>query len=125
MLLRSKHNKLITSWPHNNGQNWNQTDNIKVVNSNSGIDALTLSGKSLLLIDNPLKMKKDWFNGRNVLEVEYSKDGVNWEKLIDLENQLEGEFSYPPIIQTADKKIHILYTYNRKFIKHTTFDLKK
>jgi len=125
MLFRSKHNKLITSWSHDNGQNWNQTDSIKVVNSNSGIDALTLSNKSFLLVNNPLKMGKDWFNGRNILDVEFSKDGVNWEKLFDLENQKEGEFSYPAIIQTSDKKIHVLYTYNRKFIKHTTFDLKK
>ena len=77
-----------------------------------------------LLVNNPLPQGKDWFNGRNVLDVEYSKDGVNWKKLFDLENQKEGEFSYPAIIQTSDKKVHILYTYNRKFIKHTAFDLK-
>ncbi len=125
MLFRSKHNKLITSWSHDNGLNWKQTDSINVVNSNSGIDALTISNNAFLLVNNPLKMGKDWFNGRNVLDVEYSKDGINWQKLFDLENQSEGEFSYPAIIQTSDKKIHILYTYNRKYIKHTAFSLKK
>lgn len=125
MLFRSKHNKLISSWSENSGKSWAKTDSINVVNSNSGIDALTVSNKSFLLVNNPLKMGKDWFNGRNVLDVEYSNDGVNWEKLFDLENQSEGEFSYPAIIQTSDKKVHILYTYNRKLIKHTVFDLKK
>jgi predicted neuraminidase len=124
ILSRSRHNKLISSWSEDNGKTWQKTDSINVVNSNSGVDAVTLSNKSFLLVNNPLKMGKDWFNGRNVLDVEYSKDGVNWKKLFDLENQPEGEFSYPAIIQTSDKKIHILYTYNRKFIKHTTFDLK-
>lgn len=124
ILSRSRHNKLISSWSEDNGKTWQKTDSINVVNSNSGVDAVTLSNKSFLLVNNPLKMGKDWFNGRNVLDVEYSKDGVNWNKLFDLENQPEGEFSYPAIIQTSDKKIHILYTYNRKFIKHTTFDLK-
>jgi predicted neuraminidase len=75
------------------------------------------------LVNNPLPQGKDWFNGRNVLDVEHSNDGVHWEKLLDLENQSEGEFSYPAIIQTLDGKIHVLYTYNRKYIKHVAFSL--
>ncbi len=124
MLSRSKHNKLIASWSDDNGKNWTRTDSIDVVNSNSGIDALTLTNHSFLLVNNPLPQGKDWFNGRNVLDVEYSKEGLIWKKIIDLENQTEGEFSYPAIIQTFDKKIHILYTYNRKYIKHVVFELK-
>lgn len=124
ILSRSRHNKLISSWSEDKGKTWQKTDSINVVNSNSGIDALTLAEKCFLLVNNPLKMGKDWFNGRNILDVEYSKDGLSWNKVFDLENQKEGEFSYPAIIQTSDKKIHVLYTYNRKFIKHTTFDLK-
>ncbi|CAD0003919.1 sialidase family protein [Flavobacterium chungangense] len=124
ILSRSRHNKLISSWSEDNGKTWQKTDSINVVNSNSGVDAVTLSNKSFLLVNNPLKMGKDWFNGRNVLDVEYSKDGLFWSKLFDLENQKEGEFSYPAIIRTSDKKVHVLYTYNRKFIKHTIFDLK-
>lgn len=125
ILSRSRHNKLISSWSDDYGKTWQRTDSINVVNSNSGVDAVTLSNKSFLLVNNPLKMGKDWFNGRNVLDVEYSKDGVHWKKIFDLENQSEGEFSYPAIIQTSDHKIHVLYTYNRKYIKHVAFDLKK
>lgn len=123
MLLRSKHNKLVSSWSKDNGKTWQRTDTINVVNSNSGIDALTLSKKSFLLVNNPLPQGKDWFYGRNVLDVEYSNNGVEWKKLFDLENQPEGEFSYPAIIQATDGKIHVLYTYNRKYIKHVAFDL--
>jgi alpha-L-fucosidase len=124
MLMRSKHDKLVSSWSKDNGKTWQHTDTINVVNSNSGIDALTLSKKSFLLVNNPLPQGKDWFNGRNVLDVEYSNNGIDWQKLFDLENKPEGEFSYPAIIQTSDKKIHVLYTYNRKYIKHVTFDVK-
>ncbi|MBP4136885.1 sialidase family protein [Flavobacterium geliluteum] len=124
MLSRSKHNKLIASWSDDEGKNWTKTDSINVVNSNSGIDAVTLPNHSFLLVNNPLPQGKDWFNGRNVLDVEYSKEGIIWKKIIDLENQPEGEFSYPAIIQSFDKKIHVLYTYNRKYIKHVTFELK-
>ena len=35
----------------------------------------------------------------------------------------KGEFSYPAIIQTTDKRIHVLYTYDRKYIKHTSFEI--
>lgn len=125
ILCRSRHNKLISSWSEDSGKSWQKTDSINVVNSNSGVDAVTLSDDSFLLVNNPLKMGKDWFNGRNILDVEYSTDGVNWKKIFDLENQPKGEFSYPAIIQTTDKKIHILYTYDRKFIKHTIFELNK
>lgn len=123
MLSRSKHNKVISSWSADKGKQWNHTDSLNVVNSNSGIDAISLSKKSFLLVNNPLPQGKDWFNGRNVLDVEHSNDGVHWEKLLDLENQSEGEFSYPAIIQTLDGKIHVLYTYNRKYIKHVAFSL--
>jgi predicted neuraminidase len=125
MLSRSKHNKIISSWSADNGNTWERTDSIPVVNSNSGIDALTLAKKSFLLVNNPLPQGKDWFNGRNILDVEYSKDGIKWQKLFDLENQEKGEFSYPAIIQTHDNKIHILYTYDRKYIKHVAFELEK
>ncbi|URM36195.1 sialidase family protein [Flavobacterium anhuiense] len=123
MLSRSKHNKVVSSWSGDNGKSWIRTNTINVINSNSGIDALTVNKNLFLLVNNPLPMGKDWFNGRNILDVEYSKDGLNWTKLFDLEKQEKGEFSYPAIIQTADKRIHVLYTYDRKYIKHTSFEL--
>jgi predicted neuraminidase len=123
MLSRSKHNKVVSSWSIDNGKSWIKTDTINVVNSNSGIDALTINKKMFLLVNNPLPQGKDWFYGRNILDVEYSNDGISWKKLFDLEKEEKGEFSYPAIIQTTDKKVHVLYTYDRKFIKHVTFDL--
>lgn len=123
MLSRSKHNKIISSWSTDKGKQWNHTDSLNVINSNSGIDAITLSQKAFLLVNNPLPQGKDWFNGRNVLDAEYSNDGLHWKKLFDLENQSEGEFSYPAVIQTLDGKIHVLYTYNRKYIKHVAFNI--
>lgn len=125
LLFRSKHNKLITSWSKDNGKTWSNAEIINVVNSNSGIDALSLSNHSFLVVNNPLPQGKDWFNGRNVLDVEYSKNGIKWQKLLDLENQKEGEFSYPAIIQTTNGRIHIVYTYNRKYIKYVNFEIEK
>jgi predicted neuraminidase len=125
MLCRSKHNRIICSWSKNNGDTWSRMDSIAVPNSNSGIDAISVSNDLFLMVNNPLKHGTEWFNGRNRLDVEYSKDGIKWKKLFDLENQDKGQFSYPAIIQTSDQQIHIVYTYNREYIKHVSFKIKK
>ncbi|UKM64505.1 exo-alpha-sialidase [Flavobacteriaceae bacterium GSB9] len=125
MLCRSRHNKLVSSWSDDFGDSWKYTDTIDVINSNSGIDALSLGEKMFLLVNNPLPQGNDWYNGRNILDVEYSKDGLNWERVLTLEKKQEGQFSYPAIIQTKDEKIHVLYTYNREYIKHVSFQLDR
>ncbi len=124
MLCRSKHNKVITSFSYDKGNSWSNLDTLNVPNSNSGIDAISINKNCFLMVNNPLKHGTEWFNGRNKLDVEYSNDGMEWKKLIDLENQDKGQFSYPAIIQASDRKIHVLYTYNRDYIKHTTFQVK-
>ena len=43
--------------------------------------------------------------------------GDSWEHVLELEND-NGSFSYPAIIQSADGKLHITYTWNRKKIKY-------
>ena len=61
--------------------------------------------------------------GRTPLSVALSTDGLKWKKILDLETE-PGEFSYPAIIQAADGKVHILYTWKRKTIAHVEFDPK-
>ena len=44
-------------------------------------------------------------------------EGATWEAPIQLESN-PGEYSYPSIIQSADAKLHITYTFRRYSIKH-------
>jgi alpha-L-fucosidase len=78
-----------------------------------------------LIVYNPDLPGKDWFNGRSRLRVAASRDGVQWEDILVLEDGTKEEFSYPAIIQTRDGLVHITYTYDRKNIKHVVLQEEK
>ncbi|MBB4080741.1 putative neuraminidase [Lewinella aquimaris] len=123
ILCRSKHDRLVGSWSYDRGDSWTEADTLAIPNSNSGVDAVTLNTGDFLLVNNPLPRGKNWWNGRNVLDVEYSADGRQWEPLFDLERHPEGEYSYPAIIQATDGTIHVVYTFDRRIIRHASFQI--
>ncbi|MCF8381342.1 MAG: exo-alpha-sialidase [Bacteroidales bacterium] len=123
ILCRTKSNKIYSSWSSDNGNTWSELNPINLPNNNSGIDAVTLTdGRHLLVynhIDRSLKQGK-----RNLLNLAISMDGINWEAVGLLENDdnIEHEYSYPAIIQTNDGLVHIIYTWRRELIKHIVID---
>lgn len=117
-LLRSNQNVVMDSWSNDEGKTWSPLAKTEVLNPNSGIDAVTLKSGVQVLVYNPKKGGGDWVNGRNKLNVAVSKDGKSWQDVAVLEDQPSGEFSYPAIIQTSDKAVHVVYTADRKSIKH-------
>jgi alpha-L-fucosidase len=112
ILCRSRNKHVVESWSRNNGKTWSELIPTELPNNNSGTDAVTLSDNLQIIIYNPIT------EGRNKLAIAGSYDGKIWEKLIDLEDQPSGEFSYPAIIQDKEGNIHAVYTYNRKNIKY-------
>ncbi len=123
MLCRSRQNSIYQTWSIDNGLHWSKLKKTSLPNPNSGIDAVALDDGSFILVYNPLLHGADWVNGRNVLNVAISNDGINWKDIYQLENEKEGEFSYPAVIQALDKSIHITYTYNRKTIKYVVLKI--
>lgn len=117
-LLRSNQNYIMESWSADEGKTWTPMGTIPVLNPNSGIDAVTLQSGLQVLIYNPMESGKEWVNGRNKLNAAVSADGENWQDVAVLEDQPSGEFSYPSVIQTSDQAVHVVYTSNRKSIKH-------
>jgi predicted neuraminidase len=62
--------------------------------------------------------------GRSPLNVALSRDGRSWDAALALERG-PGEYSYPAVIQTADGRVHITYTWRRQRIKHVAIDPAK
>ena len=59
---------------------------------------------------------------RTPLKIARSKDdGKTWENVATAEDT-PGEYSYPALIEASDGKLHLVYTWNRKHIKHLTYD---
>ncbi len=118
ILCRTKNKCIAESWSIDNGESWSPLTATGLPNNNAGTDAVTLSNGLQLLIYNPMT------KGRNKLAVACSMDGRSWRKLIDLEDQEAGEFSYPAIIQDKKGTVHAVYTYNRKMIKYVELEIK-
>ena len=105
---------IVQSWSTDLGQTWSPIEKTALPNPNSGTDAVTLrSGRHLLLYNPTTK-------GRTPLVLAVSSDGVAWKNVATLESE-PGEYSYPAIIEGADGRIHLSYTWKRLRVKQVTF----
>lgn len=120
ILCRSKAKRILSSKSFDNGRTWTSFKTTTLPNPNSGIDAVSLSDGRYLVVYNHLT------EGRNMLNVAISDDGIDWKaaELLERDNP-DSEFSYPAVIQTNDGMVHISYTWNRKLIKHVIVDPSK
>jgi len=122
ILCRSKSNVILQAYSEDNGDSWGAFTKTELPNPNSGIDAVTLKNGWHLLVYNPTIQGR---GGRAKLNVAISKDGIKWSDAAILENEEQGEFSYPAVIQANDGKIHITYTYRRVNVKHVVLEETK
>jgi predicted neuraminidase len=114
MLLRSTEGFIYRSDSIDGGKSWCEAYATSLPNNNSGIDLVRTEGGMLALVHNPVG--GNW-GPRTPLVVSLSEDnGLTWEQALVLEEG-EGEFSYPAII-TANGKLYITYTWNRKSIAY-------
>ncbi len=101
------------------GATWGEARPTELPNPNSGIDAVRADSGDFFLVYNPTR------TGRTPLTLARSRDnGKTWKTVATLEDQA-GEYSYPAIIQASDGRLHVSYTWNRRHIKHLTFEPDK
>ena len=99
------------------GKSWSKPHMLCLPNPDSALNALLLSKGKILLAFNDSKQT------RNNLSLVVSPDGgTNWIRIAKIENKLGEKFSYPYMIRGLDGKIHLVYTWRRKRIKHVAFN---
>jgi len=113
LLSLMRHPRFITQIESNDtGRSWSPAKTTELHNPDSGITMTRLANGHLLLVYN------DTQTSRTPLSIARSVDeGRSWDKPLHLESN-PGEYSYPCIIQSADGRIHISYTYRRYSIMH-------
>jgi predicted neuraminidase len=112
---RSRSGRIFETWSADAGLTWSPVTLTDLPNPSAGTDALTLrDGRHLLVYNHTPK-------GRTPLNVAVTRDGRTWTPVHVLESD-PGEYSYPAVIQTADGRVHITYTWRRERIKHVVLD---
>ena len=113
--------KILISNSKDEGYSWTYANKSNIPNPGASIEILKLKSGNWVLVFN------DVSDGRYSLAVALSNDeGESWKWKRNLENLASGSFSYPSIIQDANEKIHITYTYRlspeKRSIKYVKFD---
>ena len=115
ILCRTKQRRVAQSTSADGGKTWSPLELTDLPNPNSGIDAVTLADGRGVLVYNHTR------SGRSPLNVAVTDDGTTWKAACVLESE-PGEYSYPAVIQAADGKVHVTYTWKRQKIRHAVLD---
>lgn len=110
------------SLTHNAGQSWHQSEDLAIANPNSALAGLTLkNGIRLLALNNieagryrlVLLMKQPQTEQWQVIQVLEDDEA--------LPNEQRKEFSYPYLVSADGNDAHLVYTWDRKKIRHMHF----
>lgn len=110
---------LVETRSSDGGKTWSPGKRNTLPNPGSGIDALTLAdGRHLLIYNHTIA-------GRSPLNIAVAADdNLAWQAAVELENT-PGEYSYPAIIQSSDRLVHVTYTWKRTKVRHVVIDPAK
>jgi predicted neuraminidase len=100
------------------GASWQQAAPLPIANDNTSLDLLRLHSGRLLLAANAIRGRD-----RSVLQLFLSDDkGATWKesRVIEDDPNVNAEYSYPALLQTADGRIHLTYSFQSKVIAHVT-----
>jgi len=117
---QAKH--IPVSHTQNAGQSWQSVADLEIDNPNSAVAGLTLKSGAHLLVLNNIEAGRY----RLVFMMSNPKLG-QWQVVEVLENdealpdQERKEFSYPYLISASGNDAHLVYTWDRKKIRHLYF----
>ncbi|WMI66209.1 exo-alpha-sialidase [Aestuariibaculum sp. YM273] len=120
---RTRNRHLFSTWSEDNGQTWSPLELLNMPNNSSGTDAVTMKNGEHALIYNHVWPNEDMNKSyRSPLNIATSKDGINWNAALVLEDSKISQYSYPSIIQGSDGMLHCVYTWRRQKIKYVKID---
>lgn len=99
------------------GLHWSQPIALEPNNADSSVAMIRLADGRYLMAYNPRT------DGRSELALALSKDGQSWTRTKLIEFEAGGEFSYPTLAIDKTGDLHLVYTWQRKHIRHITFNL--
>lgn len=104
---------IVVSVTNDSGLSWAKLGKTNLTNQDSSIAVANLNDGRYLMVYNQL--------GRTQLDLAISTDGINWKPFYKIEDTPNREFSYPAL-HVYNDNIHLMYTDNRKHIKHVLFN---
>ncbi len=115
--------RIASALTDNAGQSWVSGTDLDLANPNAAIAGLQLANGDRLIALNDLE------SARHRLVLAMAPAGTsNWNVIAELEsdetliNGRHREFSYPSLLLGANGEVHLIYTYDRKKMKHIQFD---
>ena len=114
--------QIPVSHTQNAGQTWQQSEDLAIANPNSAVSGMALKSGARILVLNNLE------NGRYRLVMLMSDPKVGQWQMIEVLEDDEAlpdaqrkEFSYPYLITVDGNDAHLVYTWDRKKIRHRYF----
>lgn len=104
---------IVASVTNDAGVTWSEFGKTNLTNQDSSITVANLNDGRYLMVYNQA--------GRTQLDLAISTDGITWKSFYKIENTPDKEFSYPAL-HVYNDDIHLMYTDNRKHIKHVLFN---
>ncbi|QWE20014.1 exo-alpha-sialidase [Polynucleobacter sp. AP-Kolm-20A-A1] len=117
-----KPKQIPVSYTQNSGQSWQVSEDLPIANPNSAVTGLTLNSGARLLVLNNIEAGRY----RLVLLISDAKSD-RWQTVEVLEDdgaladEQRKEFSYPYLITVDGNDAHLVYTWDRKKIRHRYF----
>lgn len=118
----SQPKQIPVSETKNAGQSWDVSQDIQIPNPNSALAALTLANGARVMVLNNIEA------GRyRLVMVMHEPHSSQWKVIKVLEddesmaNEKRQEYSYPYLISATGSDAHLVYTWDRKKIRHVYF----
>ena len=114
--------QIPVSHTQNAGQSWQQSEDLVIANPNSAVMGLVLKNGTRILVLNNI----EYGRYRLVMLMNDGKSG-QWQTVDMLEDDealpdaQRKEFSYPYVITVDGNDVHLVYTWDRKKIRHRYF----